>query len=127
MCCCPSQACLINSGPWTAAGILKSAGENLQVDTHEGSIDTSSVGVNIFTTWLQNTLKHPVIDESAVPAGFAASFRFSWKNGGEPALLAAVKDQLGLELAQDQRSLEFLVIDRAERPALAGRGNAAWK
>jgi hypothetical protein len=91
----------------------------------EGSIDTSGVGVNIFTTWLQNALKHPVINEFAVPAGLAASFHFSWKNGGVHGLQAAVKDQLGLQLAQGQRSLEFLVIDHAERLAPAGSRSAA--
>jgi len=70
-------------------------------------------------------LQHPVINESAIPAGFAASFHFSSKNGGEPAFQGAVKEQLGLELAQDRRRLEFLVIDHAERLALAGGKSAA--
>jgi len=90
-------------------------GPKLQIATPEGAIETDSIGVNMLTTWLQNTLKSPVINESGVPSVFPASFHFSLKNGGEPALRKAVKDQLGLDLAQNRRSLEFLMIDRAEK------------
>jgi uncharacterized protein (TIGR03435 family) len=82
------------------------------------TLDARSVTFRRIGNWLQGRLKQPVAVDPALPAG-AYSFRLRWKSGDQPSLFAALKDQLGLELVEDPRSQEFVVLDRVERPAFS--------
>ncbi len=72
----------------------------------------------LIANWLQGYLKQPVSADPGLPAG-TYSFRLRWRSGDQPSLFAALKQQLGLELAEDPRSQEFVVVDRVERPAFS--------
>src|SRR5262249_2506209 len=43
-------------------------------------------------------------------------FHLKWKTGDHESLLAALKDQLGMELVRQSDHAEYLVVDRVERP-----------
>ena len=92
-------------------GISRSASRN-------STLDARSVTVRLIANWLQGRLKQPVTADPSLPAG-TYSFRLRWKPGDQPSLFAALKEQLGLELVEDPRSQEFVVVDRVERPALS--------
>jgi len=87
-----------------------------------GSRDTTlnvrSATFHQVANWLQRYLKQPVTADPGLPAD-AFSFRLRWKAHDQPSLFTALKQQLGLELAEDPRSQEFVVVDRVERPAFS--------
>lgn len=70
-------------------------------------------------------LKRPVIDRTGLAGQFALSFEFA--PGTEltaapasdaPSIFTALEEQLGLKLRPVKASLDVLVVDRAEKPAL---------
>ena len=86
--------------------------------SRNATLEARSATFRLIGNWLQGPLKQPVNVDPALPAG-AYSFRLHWKSGDQPSLFAALKEQLGLELVEDVRSQEFVVVDRVERPALS--------
>jgi uncharacterized protein (TIGR03435 family) len=82
------------------------------LDASHGGFRAESAPVSWFIIWLQNTLKRPVIDESAASPGLH-SFRVVPRGNGDAALLAAIRGQLGLQLNEEHRNLEILIVDHA--------------
>jgi len=72
----------------------------------------------LLANWLQRYLRQPVTADPGLPAG-TYNFRLRWKAHDQPSLFAALQQQLGLELDEDPRSQEFVVVDRVERPAFS--------
>lgn len=62
---------------------------------------------------LSDQISRPVFDETGIDGRFDVSL--SWKFGNVASLQAAMKEQLGLELVDQNRSVEFLVIDHIEK------------
>lgn len=62
---------------------------------------------------LANTLDAPVVDKTALDGLY--DFTFQWPGAGSS--LFASLDQLGLKLEAKKERVDFLVIDRAERPS----------
>jgi uncharacterized protein (TIGR03435 family) len=62
---------------------------------------------------LADVAGRPVFDETHVEGKFDSVLR--WKCDSVPALKAAVKEQLGLELVEESRPVDLLVIDRIEK------------
>jgi uncharacterized protein (TIGR03435 family) len=54
-----------------------------------------------------------VFDETGIEGRF--DFSLSWKAGDIGSLQAAVKDQLGMQLLEEKRNVEILVIDHIEK------------
>lgn len=66
-----------------------------------------------FAEMLGDTVGRPVIDETHMEGAF--DLTLSWKASSISALQAAVKNQLGLDLADEQRAVDVLVIDQIEK------------
>jgi|HubBroStandDraft_1064217.scaffolds.fasta_scaffold127380_2 uncharacterized protein (TIGR03435 family) len=73
-------------------------------------------GVNVgrFASELADYIEKPVFDETGMDGKF--DFSLFWTGGNGAALQAAVKDQLGLQLVDDRRVLDILIIDHIEKP-----------
>ena len=67
----------------------------------------------LVVTWLQNVVKRPVIGER-MPAGLY-QFEVRWRPGDQKSLESAL-GRVGLDLVEDKRSLEFLVVEYALKP-----------
>jgi len=72
-------------------------------------------GVNVgrFVSELADYIEKPVFDETGMDGKF--DFSLFWSGGSGAALQAAVKEQLGLQLVDDRRVLDILVIDHIEK------------
>ena len=77
------------------------------------SVKLSHVTVAAFANQLADMVGRPVINETALDGSF--DFVLSWKASGAPAVQAAVKDQLGLDLVDEQRAVDVVVIDQIEK------------
>jgi len=66
-----------------------------------------------FAEALGNFVNRPVIDESGLDGPFEIDLH--WRAGSSTALQTAVQDQLGLQLVDERRSTDVLVIDHIEK------------
>ncbi len=66
-----------------------------------------------FASVLADYIKRPVFDETGLDGSF--DFSLSWNLGNPAALQDAVKQQLGLQLVDDRRSLELLIVEHIEK------------
>ena len=69
-----------------------------------------------FANDLSEMLNYPVIDETGINRRY--HFKLEWQDGSDASLAAAVRDQLGLELAGAKRKMDVLVVEKIERPNL---------
>ena len=71
---------------------------------------------------LTHILERPVFDRTGLTGKYAFEMRWS-PEGTEPgpdtppSIFTAIQEQLGLKLEPGKAPLEFIVIDRAERPS----------
>jgi len=66
-----------------------------------------------FSNMLADAVGRPIIDETHMDGTF--DFILNWKAGSTSALQSAVKDQLGLELSDERRAVDLVVIDHIEK------------
>src|SRR5580658_5639273 len=71
------------------------------------SIEATSSSVQRFADNLADAIDRPVFDETGMSGNF--DFNLTWKRGNEASLVDAVKDQLGLQLVSERRSVELLI------------------
>ena len=80
----------------------------------DGAFQSINANDIILLTWLQNVVQRPVYGES-LPAGpYRCELR--WKAGDVRSLATALWDQLGLVLVEQNREIEFLVVEAAQKP-----------
>jgi uncharacterized protein (TIGR03435 family) len=83
-------------------------------EVSDRSVKVNYGTVRDFADALAAALGRPVFDETGIEARL--DFSLSWKPGDAASLQAAVKNQLGMQLEEEKRSLEILVIDHIEKP-----------
>lgn len=83
------------------------------------------------TPWLQNSLDHPVIDETGLTGEYDFKLDFEWvtpnapptPNGQPPdpapSVFAVVEHDLGLKLESQKLPFDIMVIDRIDKEATA--------
>jgi uncharacterized protein (TIGR03435 family) len=67
-----------------------------------------------FAGTLADMLLRPVFDETGMEGVY--DIALGWKFGNTESLKKAVKDQLGIEIVDDRREVELLIIDHIEKP-----------
>lgn len=97
----------------------------LSESPNSGTITTSAgsdgnIGLNLprarmpaFIDILANAAGRPVLDETNLDGAY--QFVLSWKPRSTAALQAAVRDQLGLDLSDERRAVDLVVIDHIEK------------
>jgi uncharacterized protein (TIGR03435 family) len=85
-----------------------------QVWARDGSFRVVNGSQAILLNWLQNVVKRPVYGAD-LPGG-AYRFEVTWKAGNERSLATALWEQLGLMMIEDQREVEFLVVEYGLKP-----------
>lgn len=101
-----------------AVYVLKAA-EGVQpvskpADSRSPSLRMSHATMTEFANALADVVQRPVFDETGISGSFEITL--SWTMGNAASLRKALKEQLGVDLAEDRRSVELLMIDRIERP-----------
>jgi len=94
----------------TATGPAVTGDYSLQISGR--GIKTGAVTVADFVTALSDAIQRPVIDETHLPGTFR--FEISWKGTDFASMQKAVSEQLGLQLAEEKRSIEVLIIEHIE-------------
>ena len=94
-----------------------------QTSPAAGMRTTPSLGIkagpmtmSAFADVLADAIQRPVIDETHLPGTF--HFDLSWKATDFASMRKAINEQLGLELAEEKRNIEVLVIEHIEPLAL---------
>jgi uncharacterized protein (TIGR03435 family) len=77
------------------------------------SIKITGSSVKAFANTLADVIERPVFDETGMGGNF--DFYVAWKHGNLPSLEAAVKEQLGMQLVEERRSVELLIVDHIEK------------
>jgi uncharacterized protein (TIGR03435 family) len=82
-----------------------------------GGLKMPHATVAAFAGFLADYIRRPVFDETGMDGAF--DFSLSWNKGNPAALQEAVKQQLGLQLMSERRSVELLIIDHIEKLRLS--------
>jgi uncharacterized protein (TIGR03435 family) len=86
-------------------------------------ITAENVAVSSLIAALRDVTARPVLDETGLAGKYDFTLRFmpgADRSGADTAgvsIFTAIQEQLGLRLEARKSSLEFVVIDRAERPS----------
>ena len=75
-------------------------------------IKAGPMTMTTFAETLADVIQRPVIDETHLPGTF--HFDLSWKSTDFASMQKAVTEQLGLQLAEEKRNIEVLVIEHIE-------------
>jgi uncharacterized protein (TIGR03435 family) len=78
-----------------------------------GGLQMSGATMAGFAAALADSIRRPVIDETGIDGAF--DFKLSWQGGNMASLQAAARQQLGLQLIDDKRVVELLIIDHIEK------------
>jgi uncharacterized protein (TIGR03435 family) len=79
-----------------------------------GEVTAVSMTVQALAGVAEKVLGKPVFDETALKGRF--DYELRWDVANPQSFLAAVREQLGLELVEARRPLEYLVVDSAVQP-----------
>lgn len=89
-----------------------------------GRIDGNGQPISRLARRLEDLLRRPVVDGTDLKGLYDFDLRFEPLDGyiggqdiEQPALFAAIREQLGLELQKSKEKIEVIVIDRAEKPS----------
>jgi uncharacterized protein (TIGR03435 family) len=89
-------------------------------------VDGAAITMEVFATALSQTLQQPVTDQTGFTGTFDVHMEWAPDLGPPDAgatdpngksIFTALQEQLGLKLESTKASVEFLVIDRLERPS----------
>ncbi len=75
-------------------------------------IKAGPMTVPAFADAFADVITRPVFDETHLPGSFR--FELSWKSADFESIRKAVNEQLGMELAEEKRQVEVLVIEHIE-------------
>jgi uncharacterized protein (TIGR03435 family) len=82
-----------------------------------GLIDSNSIAMAEFVTWLPGPLGRPVLNKTGLSDRYELLLKYSPTDAGDlPSLPTALREQLGLTLESIQAPTEVIVIDHIERP-----------
>jgi uncharacterized protein (TIGR03435 family) len=90
-----------NGGPSSSSGGLSS----------RINLPNSTLGQ--FTNLLADVTNRPVFNETGLSGRF--DFAVSWSTPSDDKVIAAIRDQLGLQLIVGKKNLDVLVVDHAEK------------
>ena len=86
---------------------------SLIVNVYE-TVDARGLTLLEFCGWLERHLDSPVIPSPTFPSG-TWDVHLHWRTGGQRPLLAAVRDQVGLDLVEGNAPVEYLIVDHVDR------------
>lgn len=79
-----------------------------------GSVTITGGTLDGLVQQLSLMLNRPVLDETGIPAR-KFDINLKWDAADPASLVAAAKEQLGLQLVEVKREVNFLVVDRVEQ------------
>jgi hypothetical protein len=85
----------------------------LHIWARDGAFRSVNANDFIVLTWLQNVVQEPVLG-AGLPRG-PYRLELQWTTGDRASLVSAL-GELGLDLTEEKRSLEFLVVEYALKP-----------
>jgi uncharacterized protein (TIGR03435 family) len=77
------------------------------------ALQMTGATMDAFAAALSDAIHRPVWNETGIDGAF--QIRLSWEFGNLKSLATAVKEQLGLQLIDDNRPVDLLVIDHIEK------------
>ena len=80
----------------------------------DGDLKAVALSMTGLAALTSRTLGRPVLDETGIEGRF--DFELRWDAGNAKSLIDAVRDQLGLDLMESTRPLDYLVVDSAVPP-----------
>jgi uncharacterized protein (TIGR03435 family) len=123
--------CVDDENPDPAAPLVLQPGQHRcaagwHMDANRIVWENEGIDLNQFASMLRGFVDRPVVNGTGItgPVGF----RFEYEPSSDlpaGALVTALKQQVGLELQPAKRTLEFLVIDHAERPTAGSTAQGA--
>jgi uncharacterized protein (TIGR03435 family) len=91
----------------------KTAGRNTSINVEDGRLHARDTDVGQLAEVLQNVAGKPILDETGIKGSY--NFELIWGETNKPESLRASLDQrYGMQLTAARRSIDVLVVDRAE-------------
>jgi len=92
---------------------LPATQRNTNVENPPGHLVAHELTMRSLTGWLTDDTKRIVLDKTGLQGSY--SFTLDWTPSSPVSFLAAISEQLGLELREKTGPVEMLVIDHAEQ------------
>jgi uncharacterized protein (TIGR03435 family) len=89
---------------------LQSTSGASSISGQSGSVSVSNASMSAICNLLTRTFDRPVIDETGLEGRY--TFELEWKAGDQESLVKAIRERLGLTLAEDRRKVDVLLVDR---------------
>jgi len=80
----------------------------------DGSLSVVNVAISDLESFLMRNFGRPIIDQTGLKGRY--SFDLEWQAGDVQSLAKTIREQLGLELAEDRRKIDVLTVDRSQKP-----------
>lgn len=114
--------------------LVRSARDHYEADFRGRRGQLIATGISIAQladalSWMPEVGSRKVVDHTGLEGTFDLTLRWSWEQSSEagdpattvqpdaPSMLTAVQEQLGLRLQATKGSLDYLVVERVERPS----------
>lgn len=91
----------------------QAATERSRVSSDDGLIEARETPMWLLANHLERYADRLVVDETGLKGGW--NFKLNWGGGGMKAMHSAIGIQLGLELVEETRPVEVVVIDKVDR------------
>jgi uncharacterized protein (TIGR03435 family) len=102
--------------PLDSPAKLSSSGAAGGPSPRGGGLEMTSATMEGFAAALADMIHRPVFNETGIDGKF--QIRLNWEYNNMASLKTAVRDQLGLQLADEVRAVELLIIDHVEKTAV---------
>lgn len=81
----------------------------------KGLVSATAMPLDSLTSMLEEVIGRPVVDETGIEGAY--DYELRWDPQRPESVLSAVREQLGLELREARRPIEFLIVEPKPTPA----------
>lgn len=93
---------------------LKPDTRNSAMELNEGQLESTGYGIEGLTRTVRLVLASEVLDETGLKGGY--DFNLKWDAKQPHSIVRAIREQLNLDVAKEDRRLKHLVVDSIDEP-----------
>jgi bla regulator protein BlaR1 len=80
------------------------------------TLTDSKASMELLASEISAAAGRPVVDQTGLKGNYDFTLKWGDDDPDAPSIFTAIEEQLGLKLEPAKAAIDFLVIDRAEKP-----------